>query len=183
MWEQYNCTSNGYIGNDYICGDYCNGTWQTRENRNSSELYCCACLNSTCDGYSFNADSCSGQIVTENFGNYWQCQDPRCDGMWEQSGTWECYNRNCDFMSLDSSNTWNCTSSTCSGTMTFAHGNWTCVDPTCSGNWFKTRLASWMNMISLQGKTNFFEKRVAEYQKAGVMATEDEKIFTLDADF
>lgn len=27
----------------------------------------------------------------------------------------------------------------------------------------------WMDMISLQGKTNFFEKRVGEYQKAGVM--------------
>eukprot|EP00913_Durusdinium_trenchii_P006540 g6143.t1 len=27
-----------------------------------------------------------------------------------------------------------------------------------------------MEMISLQGKTNFFEKRVGEYQKAGVMA-------------
>lgn len=27
----------------------------------------------------------------------------------------------------------------------------------------------WMNLISLQGKTNFFEKRVGEYQKAGVM--------------
>jgi ribonucleotide reductase beta subunit family protein with ferritin-like domain len=27
----------------------------------------------------------------------------------------------------------------------------------------------WMEMISLQGKTNFFEKRVGEYQKAGVM--------------
>ena len=26
-----------------------------------------------------------------------------------------------------------------------------------------------MEMISLQGKTNFFEKRVGEYQKAGVM--------------
>ena len=26
----------------------------------------------------------------------------------------------------------------------------------------------WMEMISLQGKTNFFEKRVGEYQKAGV---------------
>jgi ribonucleotide reductase beta subunit family protein with ferritin-like domain len=26
----------------------------------------------------------------------------------------------------------------------------------------------WMEMISLEGKTNFFEKRVAEYQKAGV---------------
>jgi len=28
----------------------------------------------------------------------------------------------------------------------------------------------WMEMISLQGKTNFFEKRVGEYQKAGVMS-------------
>ena len=31
-----------------------------------------------------------------------------------------------------------------------------------------------MEMISLQGKTNFFEKRVAEYQKAGVLKKEDE---------
>lgn len=38
-----------------------------------------------------------------------------------------------------------------------------------------------MEMISLQGKTNFFEKRVGEYQKAGVIG--DDKIFTLDADF
>jgi len=28
-----------------------------------------------------------------------------------------------------------------------------------------------MDMISLEGKTNFFEKRVAEYQKSGVMAS------------
>ena len=41
-----------------------------------------------------------------------------------------------------------------------------------------------MDMISLQGKTNFFEKRVAEYQKAGVMSqsAEDNKI-AFDADF
>lgn len=38
-----------------------------------------------------------------------------------------------------------------------------------------------MDLISLQGKTNFFEKRVAEYQKAGVMG--QEQSFTLDADF
>lgn len=31
----------------------------------------------------------------------------------------------------------------------------------------------WMDMISLEGKTNFFEKRVAEYQKSGVMASLD----------
>uniref|UniRef100_A0A0A9WQF9 Ribonucleoside-diphosphate reductase small subunit n=1 Tax=Lygus hesperus TaxID=30085 RepID=A0A0A9WQF9_LYGHE len=29
-----------------------------------------------------------------------------------------------------------------------------------------------MDMISLQGKTNFFEKKVGEYQKAGVMSSE-----------
>ncbi len=29
----------------------------------------------------------------------------------------------------------------------------------------------WMEMISMQGKTNFFEKRVGEYQKAGVMSS------------
>jgi ribonucleoside-diphosphate reductase beta chain len=43
-----------------------------------------------------------------------------------------------------------------------------------------------MEMISLQGKTNFFEKRVAEYQKAGVSNTSDDNAnhgFTLDADF
>merc|ERR1712003_206755 len=45
----------------------------------------------------------------------------------------------------------------------------------------------WMELISLQGKTNFFEKRVGEYQKAGVMATtsgqEESRGFALDVDF
>jgi len=41
-----------------------------------------------------------------------------------------------------------------------------------------------MDMISLQGKTNFFEKRVSEYQKAGVLSKEEEKDkFSFDADF
>ena len=44
-----------------------------------------------------------------------------------------------------------------------------------------------MDMISLQGKTNFFEKKVAEYQKAGVMnsgsGTVDAQKITFDADF
>lgn len=40
----------------------------------------------------------------------------------------------------------------------------------------------WMTMISLQGKTNFFEKRVGEYAKAGVGVVEEEE-FTMDADF
>lgn len=41
----------------------------------------------------------------------------------------------------------------------------------------------WMDMISLQGKTNFFEKRVGDYQKAGVMAKKEEQVFSLDEDF
>merc|ERR1719443_1308805 len=44
----------------------------------------------------------------------------------------------------------------------------------------------WMELISLQGKTNFFEKRVGEYQKAGVMTGAQEEgsnAFALDADF
>jgi len=47
----------------------------------------------------------------------------------------------------------------------------------------------WMELISLQGKTNFFEKRVGEYQKAGVMSGNDDgskgegSSFMLDADF
>jgi ribonucleoside-diphosphate reductase beta chain len=41
----------------------------------------------------------------------------------------------------------------------------------------------WMEMISLQGKTNFFEKRVAEYQKAGVSAKKEDHSFSIDEDF
>lgn len=41
----------------------------------------------------------------------------------------------------------------------------------------------WMEMISLQGKTNFFERRVGEYQKAGVMAEAEDNCFALDMDF
>ena len=40
-----------------------------------------------------------------------------------------------------------------------------------------------MEMISLQGKTNFFEKRVGDYQKAGVMTTKDAQNFSLEEDF
>lgn len=41
----------------------------------------------------------------------------------------------------------------------------------------------WMDLISLQGKTNFFEKRVGDYQKAGVMTERDKQVFKLDEDF
>ena len=40
-----------------------------------------------------------------------------------------------------------------------------------------------METISLQGKTNFFEKRVGEYQKAGVMNSAEQQAFKLDEDF
>ncbi|XP_055749167.1 ribonucleoside-diphosphate reductase subunit M2 B isoform X2 [Salvelinus fontinalis] len=40
-----------------------------------------------------------------------------------------------------------------------------------------------MESISLEGKTNFFEKRVAEYQRYGVMSNTMNCDFTLDADF
>ncbi len=41
----------------------------------------------------------------------------------------------------------------------------------------------WMDMISLQGKTNFFEKRVGEYQKAGVMTGKEANSFAFDEAF
>lgn len=40
-----------------------------------------------------------------------------------------------------------------------------------------------MELISMKSKTNFFEKRVAEYRKDGVNVDDDENEFGLDADF
>ena len=40
-----------------------------------------------------------------------------------------------------------------------------------------------MDMISIQGKTNFFEKRVAEYQKANVMGGNDQQAFSTEEEF
>ena len=55
----------------------------------------------------------------------------------------------------------------------------------CSRIYNASNPFDFMEMISLQGKTNFFEKRVAEYQKAGVMQSEesDSHKFSLDEDF
>jgi ribonucleotide reductase beta subunit family protein with ferritin-like domain len=53
----------------------------------------------------------------------------------------------------------------------------------CSKVYNTTNPFDWMDMISLQGKTNFFEKRVGEYSKAGVGVSADEQVFSLDADF
>ncbi len=40
-----------------------------------------------------------------------------------------------------------------------------------------------MELISLQGKTNFFEKRVSEYQKSGVMANKRNHEFSMSEEF
>jgi len=55
----------------------------------------------------------------------------------------------------------------------------------CPKVYNSTNPFDFMEMISLQGKTNFFEKRVGEYQKAGVMGEKDSEKprFTLDEDF
>ena len=58
----------------------------------------------------------------------------------------------------------------------------------CSKIYHATNPFDFMEMISLQGKTNFFEKRVSEYQKAGVMASLSSKDrgapkFSLDEEF
>jgi ribonucleoside-diphosphate reductase beta chain len=53
----------------------------------------------------------------------------------------------------------------------------------CSKVYNYTNPFDFMEMISLQGKTNFFEKRVAEYQKSGVMSERDDNVFKLDEDF
>ena len=41
----------------------------------------------------------------------------------------------------------------------------------------------WMEMISLQGKTNFFEKRVGEYSKAGVGKNAEQNAFSMEEEF
>lgn len=59
------------------------------------------------------------------------------------------------------------------------------VELGCPRVWNSENPFDFMEMISLQGKTNFFEKRVAEYQKAGVMQNnaDDKPKFSLDEDF
>jgi len=42
---------------------------------------------------------------------------------------------------------------------------------------------NFMEMISIEGKTNFFEKRVTEYSKAGVGIEKDKMTFSLDSEF
>ena len=58
------------------------------------------------------------------------------------------------------------------------------VELGCDREYNTSNPFDFMDMISLQGKTNFFEKKVAEYQKSGVMNTDEgaQKI-TFDAEF
>jgi len=58
------------------------------------------------------------------------------------------------------------------------------VELGCDKVYNATNPFDFMDMISLQGKTNFFERRVSEYQKAGVMTSnEEDKKIRFDADF
>ena len=60
------------------------------------------------------------------------------------------------------------------------------VELGCDKVYNSTNPFDFMEMISLQGKTNFFEKRVGEYQKAGVMKEKEDANahkFSLDEDF
>jgi ribonucleoside-diphosphate reductase beta chain len=53
----------------------------------------------------------------------------------------------------------------------------------CSKVYNATNPFDFMEMISLQGKTNFFEKRVSEYKKAAVGTKLEQNTFKLDEDF
>ena len=58
------------------------------------------------------------------------------------------------------------------------------VELDCEKEYNVTNPFDFMDMINLQGKTNFFEKRVSEYQKAGVMNKDKESDeISFDADF
>ena len=58
------------------------------------------------------------------------------------------------------------------------------VELECEKEYNVSNPFDFMDMINLQGKTNFFEKRVSEYQKAGVMNKDKESDeISFDADF
>jgi ribonucleoside-diphosphate reductase subunit M2 len=53
----------------------------------------------------------------------------------------------------------------------------------CQAHYGAANPFEWMEMISLQGKTNFFEKRVGEYSKSGVGVSQEDQVIRFDADF
>jgi ribonucleoside-diphosphate reductase beta chain len=57
------------------------------------------------------------------------------------------------------------------------------VELGCDREYNTSNPFDFMDMISLQGKTNFFEKKVAEYQKAGVMSNKADNSIRFDEEF
>lgn len=57
------------------------------------------------------------------------------------------------------------------------------VSLNCPKIYNSTNPFDFMEMISLPGKTNFFEKRVGDYQKAGVMSDKSDQKFSISEDF
>lgn len=53
----------------------------------------------------------------------------------------------------------------------------------CTKHFNSSNPFDFMEMQSLQGKTNFFEKKVAEYQKAGVMGNKKDNAIRFDEEF
>jgi len=53
----------------------------------------------------------------------------------------------------------------------------------CAKIYHATNPFDFMEMISLEGKTNFFEKRVGDYQKSGVLSGKETQAFSVDEDF
>ena len=53
----------------------------------------------------------------------------------------------------------------------------------CQKKYRTTNPFDWMESISLQGKTNFFEKRVSEYSKSGVGVEASQQVISFDEDF
>lgn len=58
-----------------------------------------------------------------------------------------------------------------------------CVQLNCPKLFNVPNPFDWMNSISLTGKTNFFERRVSEYARAGVGVDVEEQVFDLNVDF
>lgn len=57
------------------------------------------------------------------------------------------------------------------------------VDLGCAPRYKSSNPFTWMELISLSAKDNFFEKFSSEYRKAGVMDRPEDQVFGLDEDF
>jgi ribonucleoside-diphosphate reductase subunit M2 len=57
------------------------------------------------------------------------------------------------------------------------------VELGCKKKYMTANPFDWMEAISLQGKTNFFEKRVSEYSKSGVGVEASQQVISFDEDF